>query len=165
MASCRLVSLLLGRAETAVAAWPSSHVRQPGTPQTLLGCCLQLHVWLALMASMCLQQPNKQMAASGAAPSRLRTRRPVNYCEGQVPAGPGRVRPGLPTTVLQRSQFASAAASPPAMPNAGLEPPKTGWRLLEPAAAFPPQVRRSSQCPILLIPPPPLPTPKLHLVA
>ena len=96
------------------------------------------------MARLCVQEPNKQVAASNAAPSRLRTRRPVNYCEGQVPAGPGRVRPGLPTTVLQRSQFASAAASPPAMPNAGPEPPKTGWRLLEPAAAFPPRVRRKS---------------------
>lgn len=120
------------------------------------------------MARMCLQEPNKQVAASDAAPSRLRTRRPVNYCKGQMPAGPGRVRPGLPTTVLQRSQFASAAASPPAVPNAGPEPPKTGWRLLEPAAAFPPQVRTKLVMSNHLDPSPPFPpspNPNSHLSA
>ena len=88
-----------------------------------------------------VQAPCTQPEAGPGASSRLRARRPVDYSEGTRPAAPGRLRPGLPTTVLQRSHFATAAACPPALPDAGPEAPKTGWRLLQPAAAFPPEVR------------------------
>ncbi|KAK9867052.1 hypothetical protein WJX84_008430 [Apatococcus fuscideae] len=84
------------------------------------------------------EQPAGDVGSS--APGRLRARRPVDYCEDQRTAVPGRARPGLSSKALQRSQYANAAVLPAAaQPTAGPEPPKVGWRLLEPAAVFPPQ--------------------------